>query len=188
MFKPSVVALLTTGLLLSVSVAAQPIEAAMHGGELYQTTASAKDEASTLTQKQTELLRLMNEARQERGLSPLRFSNALQRAAQAHVEDIVSHNYELTHTGSDGSSIGERVRRENYSYRSVGENVAAGHSSAEDTFEQWMNSRGHRENILNPDFSEVGMSYYINAPRTTYDHYWVLVLGRPARIRSLHNH
>ncbi|MGD1854128.1 MAG: CAP domain-containing protein [Leptolyngbyaceae cyanobacterium] len=178
MFRSSVAVLLTTGLCLSTAVEAQSV--AMPG-ESHQPDAIAKNEVSDLTQRQTQLLRLMNEARQERGLSPLRFSNTLQRAAQAHVEDIVSRNFELSHTGSDGSSVADRVRRENYAYRSVGENVAAGYSSAEDTFEQWMNSRGHRENILNPDFSEVGMGYRISAPSTTYNHYWVLVLGRPAR-------
>ncbi|MFG6105612.1 CAP domain-containing protein [Leptothoe sp. EHU-05/26/07-4] len=180
MLQPAMVALLTIGLLLSASVKAQSVEPVV-GGEVPQTTAPSKDSVSRLNEKQSKLLRLMNDARRERGLAPLAFSSSLQRAAQAHVDDIVAHNNRPTHTGSDGSSMSERVQRENYSYRYLGENVAAGYSSAEDTFEQWMNSRGHRENILNPNFSEAGVGYYINAPGTTYGHYWVLVFGRPAR-------
>lgn len=181
MLKPSVVALLTVGLLVSNTVKAQSVEPAVDS-EIHQINNFSKDRVSRQpTEQQTKLLRLMNDARRERGLSSLSLSSPLQRAAQGHVEDIVEHNYPPTHTGSDGSSMSDRVRRENYSYRYVGENVAAGYSSAEDTFEQWMNSRGHRENILNPNFTEVGIGYYINAPRTTYDHYWVLVLGKPAR-------
>lgn len=133
------------------------------------------------TEKQQEMLSLINAARRERGLDSVTFSSALSRAAQVHVEDIVENNYKLTHIGSDGSSVRDRAEREGYATRYVGENVAAGHNSVEETFEQWMNSSGHRANILNPNYTEIGVGYYLNAPRTTYEHYWVLVLGNPSR-------
>ena len=129
--------------------------------------------------KQSELLNLINNVRREHNLEPLSFSESLASAAQVHVEDIVEHNYGPTHTGSDGSSVRDRAEREGYPTQFVGENVAAGHDSVEDTFEQWMNSRGHRENILNSNYTEAGIGYYLNAPDTTYDHYWVLVFGSP---------
>lgn len=133
------------------------------------------------TEKQQEMLSLINAARREQGLNSVTFSSALARAAQTHVEDIVENNYGPTHIGSDGSSVGDRAEREGYPTRYVGENVAAGHNSVEETFEQWMNSPGHRANILNPNYTELGIGYYLNAPRTAYKHYWVLVLGNPSR-------
>ncbi|MFM2433204.1 MAG: hypothetical protein RLZZ511_4418 [Cyanobacteriota bacterium] len=132
-----------------------------------------------MNKKQSELLSLINDARRDRNIAPLRFSNTLSRAAQVHVEDIVRHNYELTHTGSDGSSVGDRASRAGYPNRYVGENVAAGTQSVKDTFEMWMDSPGHRDNILDPDYTEIGIGYYLNAPDTSYDHYWVNVFGNP---------
>jgi uncharacterized protein YkwD len=137
-----------------------------------------REELRQTDDKSLELLRLINNARRDRNIAPLRLSDTLSRAAQAHVEDIVEHNYDLTHTGSDGSSVGDRVRRAGYPHRYVGENVAAGHYSVEDTFEQWMDSPGHRDNILDPDYTEIGIGYYLNAPDTAYDHYWVNVFGK----------
>lgn len=134
-----------------------------------------------MNDKQSELMRQINDARRSRNLPPLRFSNTLSRAAQSHVRDIVEHNFELTHTGSDGSSVAVRARREGYPNSYVGENIAAGNYSVEDTFEQWMNSSGHRDNILDPDYTEIGIGYYLNAPDTSYDHYWVTVFGNPDR-------
>jgi uncharacterized protein YkwD len=134
-----------------------------------------------MNDKQSELIRRINDARRARHLSPLKFSGTLSSAAQSHVTDLVEHNFELTHTGSDGSSVRVRARRENYPSSYVGENVAAGNYSVEDTFEQWMNSPGHRDNILDPDYTEIGIGYYLNAPNTSYDHYWVTVFGNPDR-------
>lgn len=135
----------------------------------------------TMNDKQSELLRRINDARQAEGLAPLSFSNTLSRAAQVHVRDIVEHNYSLTHIGSDGSSVRDRAEREGYPSRYVGENVAAGNDSVEDTFDQWMNSTGHRDNILSLNYTQIGIGYYLNAPNTTYDHYWVTVFGSPER-------
>jgi uncharacterized protein YkwD len=132
---------------------------------------NGKELLLAMNDKQSKLLHKINNARRSRNLSPLRFSNTLSRAAQSHVRDIVEHNFDLTHTGSDGSSVADRASREGYPNRYVGENVAAGNYSVEDTFEQWMDSSGHRDNILDPDYTEIGIGYYLNAPDTSYDHY-----------------
>lgn len=68
-----------------------------------------------------------------------------------------------------------------YSYSTVAENIAAGSRTPSQVFQQWMNSPGHRANMLNPDVSEVGVGFVLNAPRTSYSHYWVLVLAKPNR-------
>jgi len=62
----------------------------------------------------------------------------------------------MTHTGSDGSSVGTRITREGYDWSTVGENVAQGHSSNSAVVKGWMNSAGHRKNILNPLYKEMG--------------------------------
>ncbi|MEM6254642.1 MAG: CAP domain-containing protein [Cyanobacteria bacterium P01_D01_bin.156] len=139
---------------------------------------STTDSDIQLIQHREEMLVLINEARQELGLEALSTSTQLNDAAQKHIEDVIFQNNGLvSHTGSDGSNVAERVERENYFYQTVGENIAAGSESAAGTFEQWMNSQGHRENMLNPDFSEAGIGYFSDTG-TSYGHYWVLVLGR----------
>jgi uncharacterized protein YkwD len=142
-------------------------------------TAWGKDFLLAQNNYQSELLDLINNARQEIGLPPLRFSSSLSRAAQAHAEDLVQNNYVLGHVGSGGSSVSDRAQRAGYSSRFVGENAAAGDSTPNKIFDQWMNSRGHRANMLNSDYTEVGIGYVLNASETTYKHYWVLVLGNP---------
>jgi uncharacterized protein YkwD len=63
----------------------------------------------------------------------------------------------MSHTGSDGSSPFDRIRRYGYNYRRAAENVAAGYSSAQDVMRGWMNSSGHRANILNPRYRDIGI-------------------------------
>ena len=128
---------------------------------------------------QSELLDLINDARENRALSPLRFSNSLSQAAQNHVEDLANNNYVVGHTGTGGSTVVDRTQKVEYSSDFVGENVAAGNKTPEEVFHQWMNSPGHKNNILKPDYTEVGVGYVLNAPDTTYNHYWVLVFGNP---------
>ena len=67
-----------------------------------------------------------------------------------------------------------------YKYFALGENIAAGKATPEGTIRQWMNSSGHRANILNSRFTEIGFGYE-NAPNSRYRHYWVQVFGTPQR-------
>lgn len=124
-----------------------------------------------------ELLRLTNVERQRAGLRPLRLSPQLAQAAQRHAEDMVRNRF-FSHTGSNGSSISDRVRSAGYRFSSTGENIAAGAATPEATIRQWMQSPGHRRNILNPSYTEIGFGY-VNAPGDRYRHYWVQVFGTP---------
>ena len=126
---------------------------------------------------QLELLNLINKTRRQQGLKALTFSSNLTTAAQNHVQDLIDNNT-LGHDGSDGSSVADRVLATGYDYSSVGENVAAGREAPEQVFQQWMDSPGHRDNMLAADYSEVGIGYILDVAGTTYDHYWVLVLGQ----------
>lgn len=128
---------------------------------------------------EAELLRLTNGERRKAGLAPLKLSSQLTRAAQSHAVDMARNNY-FSHTGLNGSSIGDRSKSTGYKYRLVGENLAAGKTTPEATIRQWMNSSGHRANILNGRFTEIGFGY-ANAPNSLYKNYWVQVFGTPQR-------
>jgi uncharacterized protein YkwD len=80
----------------------------------------------------------------------------------------------MSHTGSDGSSPFDRMKRYGYNYRWAGENVAAGQSSPQDAMRSWMNSSGHRKNILNGKFRDIGVGY---ARGGRYGHYWTQTFG-----------
>jgi uncharacterized protein YkwD len=124
---------------------------------------------------ESRLLELTNRERRRAGLAPLSLSRALSAAAQNHAQDMDGKNY-FDHTGMDGSEPSDRTQRMGYSGQMIGENIAAGNSTPEDTIRQWMNSPGHRENILNPDYQEIGFGYSRDGGGT-YNHYWVQVFG-----------
>ena len=128
---------------------------------------------------ENELLKLTNLERQKVGLPPLKLSSQLTRAAQSHAGDMARNNY-FSHTGLNGSSMVDRAKGTGYKYSALGENIAAGKATPEGTIRQWMNSSGHRDNILNPRFTEIGFGY-ANAPNSPYRHYWVQVFGKPQR-------
>ena len=113
-----------------------------------------------------EVLDLVNAERAKVGVAPLRLADDLQNASAIRAREIVQY---FSHTRPDGSSCFTVMRNQG---RTCGENIAAGYGSAYDTVEQWMNSQGHRENILNPNFHELGVGYaYDNY--SEYRHYWV---------------
>lgn len=126
-----------------------------------------------------ELLNLINEFRQQANLSVLEWSAPLFEAAQAHAEDMVQNHY-FDHVGLDSSSPADRAQRAGYSSAFVAENIAAGRENPRDVFEQWVNSSGHRENMLNQNYTEAGIGAVLHAPQTENAHYWVLNLGNPS--------
>lgn len=80
----------------------------------------------------------------------------LTKAAQDHSQDMASHR-NMSHTGSDGSSPDDRITRAGYSWSSYGENVAYGYSTPEKVMAGWMSSPGHKRNILDCSFKEIGI-------------------------------
>nr|WP_112467547.1 CAP domain-containing protein [Streptomyces triticisoli] len=102
------------------------------------------------------VVELVNSERAKAGCSPLTVNAALNRAAQAHSEDMAAHR-NMSHTGSDGSSPGDRITRAGYTWRTYGENVAYGYSTPEQVMAGWMSSSGHKANILNCAFKEIGV-------------------------------
>ena len=120
------------------------------------------------------LLSAHNVERKKAGKAPLKLSEKLTLAALAHAKDMAQH-HTLDHTGSDKSTVSERAKRQGYVYILVGENIADGQHDVDDVMETWMESPGHRENIL-ADFTEMG------AARVKDDkgiNYWCVDLGTP---------
>ncbi|MEM9567623.1 MAG: CAP domain-containing protein [Cyanobacteria bacterium P01_E01_bin.34] len=115
-----------------------------------------------------EILQLVNKERTDRGFSALTLSQKLDAAADLHSEDMATNGY-FSHTGLDGSKVGTRISRAGYTqYNTWGENIAAGYPSAASVVQGWMNSSGHRKNILNPNFTHMGLGYVTNSSGTPY--------------------
>jgi uncharacterized protein YkwD len=99
---------------------------------------------------------LTNNERTSRGLPALAFSAALTNGCQVHANDMAAMR-RLTHTGSDGSNGGVRARRYGFAWVAWGENIASGFTSSQSLVAAWMNSSGHRANILNRSFTHMGI-------------------------------
>lgn len=126
---------------------------------------------------EADLIALINQERGARGLEALAPQGQLTGAARVHSADMACNDL-VSHTGSDGSSPGDRVTRQGYSYRSLGENIYAGGGSASSVLNAWMNSAGHRDNLLNPGFREIGVGYR-HWSGSTYGTYITAVLASP---------
>ena len=102
------------------------------------------------------LLDLMNGARKSAGLSPLTLDPGLAATAQHYACENAARQ-SLDHVGSDGSDILERVRREGFKPSLAAENTGIGYANASRAFAGWMASPHHRENILRPEVTQVGI-------------------------------
>ena len=127
------------------------------------------------------LLSLINAERQAQGLQPYNLQSQLQTAARLHSTDMACNDF-LSHTGSDGSSAGDRVRRQGYNWSWVGENIyATGNTSSsgpQQAFDWWMNSAPHRANLLSPNYVDIGIGYMYRA-ESSYGGYFTAVFARP---------
>ncbi|MEU9234122.1 CAP domain-containing protein [Streptomyces subrutilus] len=103
-----------------------------------------------------EVVALVNKERAKAGCSALTVNAKLTAAALNHSKDMAAHS-NMSHTGSDGSDPGQRITRAGYAWTTYGENVAYGYSTPEQVMTGWMNSPGHRQNILNCAFKEIGV-------------------------------
>jgi len=108
---------------------------------------------------------------------PLQSNALLRRAAEAHAQDMVGHNY-FAHEGYDGSTPGQRVTASGYRYQIVGENIASGPETAVEAADGWLASPAHCENIMDPRFSESGIAYAANGSGTPRI-YWVQEFAAP---------
>ena len=111
---------------------------------------------------------LTNAERIKNGLRPLIWSDSLAAVARAHSEDM-AHNGYFSHTGLDGSSPWDRLARAGIQYWNAAENICAGYSTPEAAVNAWMNSSGHRANILNGSLTHLGVGVaYLDNSRYRY--------------------
>jgi uncharacterized protein YkwD len=110
--------------------------------------------------------------------APLAWNGALAAAALAHSRDMATHRH-FAHKGTDGSEVGTRASRAGYRWRTIGENIAAGQTSAQETVAGWIESPGHCANLMNPMFTEMGAGYDIRREKMPGFAYWTQVFGVP---------
>lgn len=123
-----------------------------------------------------QMLDLVNRRRCNQGLAPLTLNTSLTNAAQNHSSRMASLNF-FNHTDPNNNSTHiTRARAAGYPSNFIGENISAGQSTANDAFLAWWRSAGHKANILNPNYREMGLGYVYNA-NSTYGYYWTQVFG-----------
>lgn len=119
------------------------------------------------------VISLTNQERAAAGLAPLNANSALHAAAQRESNDMAA-NTTMSHTGSDGSTVATRASAAGYSWHAIGENLAVGYTSASGVMAGWMNSAGHRANILNAVYQDIGVAV---ATGPDGKKYWTMVVG-----------
>jgi uncharacterized protein YkwD len=120
------------------------------------------------------VLDLTNNFRRQAGLQPLRLNQQLNTAAQNHSEHMANGDF-FGHIAPDGSTMSDRTTAAGYHHWKISENLAGGYVTPEDAVNGWMNSPGHRANILDGSLQEIGVGYYFLANDTgtiNYQHYW----------------
>ena len=113
---------------------------------------------SKVTSYEQEVIRLVNEIRAENGLKALTYDWELARVARYKSQDMKDNNY-FSHTSPIYGTPFQMIKNFGISYRSAGENIAKGYSTPQAVVNGWMNSSGHRANILNANYTHIGVGY-----------------------------
>lgn len=120
---------------------------------------------SSVSAYEEEVIRLVNNIRQQNGLQPLTANWELSRVARYKSQDMLENGY-FSHNSPTYGSPFQMITAFGLSYRTAGENIAKGYASAQAVVNGWMNSSGHRANILNASYKQIGVSYVAQG------HYW----------------
>ncbi|WP_077324539.1 CAP domain-containing protein [Virgibacillus siamensis] len=152
----------------------KPAEQAEAPAQNQQTEAPAKQEqpeqtsqqqsqnqSQQLSQYEQQVVQLTNKERTERGLSELKVSTELSKVAREKSRDMAENNY-FSHNSPTYGSPFDMMKQFGISYRTAGENIAKGQRTPQEVVNAWMNSEGHRKNILNPSFTHIGVGYVEN--------------------------
>ncbi|GHB40302.1 hypothetical protein GCM10010377_34040 [Streptomyces viridiviolaceus] len=126
-----------------------------------------------LARTTADVVGLTNRERTRAGLRPLAADPRLTAAAQAHSADMVARDF-YSHTDPDGGRPWDRAAAAGSAQRTIGENIACGQRSPADVVEGWMNSPGHRANILKPEFTHIGVGLAGGGRAGTY---WTQLFG-----------
>ena len=129
--------------------------------------------AASVAQANPAHLDAVNTIRAEHGKPALNYDKRLYRAARAHNSDMIKKGF-FSHTGSNGSSVGSRVTDQGFKWCYVSENIAKGQTSLTQVMQSWMNSPGHRKNILSDQAQAFGLQYNPKDGNNS----WVMVLAK----------
>ncbi|CAI5725555.1 unnamed protein product [Hyaloperonospora brassicae] len=124
-----------------------------------------------------EMLGRINAYRSQNGLPPLSLDSRLVSAATMHSRDQ-ANNCKMTHDGSNGSGLGDRIKAHGYDFNSAAENVAGGQNTVESVMTAWQNSPEHRANLLDGDVINVGFAKAVNRGCNGFETYWTQDFGR----------
>lgn len=113
---------------------------------------------TSVTDFESEVIRLTNEARAKNGLSPLAANWQLSRVARYKSQDMKDKGY-FSHTSPTYGTPFQMMKSFNISYKTAGENIAKGYSTPKAVVNGWLNSEGHRKNIMNASFTQIGVGY-----------------------------
>lgn len=131
-------------------------------------TSGSSTSDTNVSTVEREVVRLVNIEREKQGLKPLVLDSKLSSIAGKKSQDMKDNNY-FSHQSPTYGSPFDMLKQFGVSYRTAGENIAAGQRSAKEVVDGWMNSQGHRENILNASYSRIGVGYVSGG---SYGSYW----------------
>ncbi|QQK74466.1 sporulation protein [Salicibibacter cibarius] len=129
---------------------------------------TSEQDIETGSEFEQEVVRLTNEEREAQGLEPLEAHEELAEVAAVKSEDMRDNNY-FSHESPTHGSPFEMISDHGIDFTVAGENIAAGQPSPEQVVEAWMDSEGHRANILNDDFTHIGIGHVEGG---SYGEYW----------------
>ena len=150
-----------------------PVILGSPGGSTGQPTLT--EDQLELTAEESELIDFINAERLSHGLGSVRPSNVLMQVARAHSQDMIDRDF-FDHVNPDGWGPRERLDKAGYNWMTYGENIGGGYTSAELMSNGWMNSSGHRANMLNPELTQIGVGYVAGG---FYGHYWTALFATP---------
>lgn len=129
-----------------------------------------------LEEVRRQIVAAVNEQRRKAGAPPVKANADLDEAAQRHAKDMLTRSY-FAHQSPSGTTVRERAKAAGYRWRTIGENIAEGQLSVAEVMDTWMNSPGHRRNILDKDFKELGVGLAMGPSGGTYRVLWAQSFG-----------
>lgn len=120
------------------------------------------------------VVQLVNIEREKNGLNPLSLDSAISNVARIKSKDMADNNY-FAHQSPTYGSAGDMLNQFGIKWTAWGENIAAGQDTPEEVVNAWMNSEGHRANILSPNFTKIGVGYVTNSNGRPY---WTQMFAR----------
>jgi len=139
----------------------QKQEASKPAASKEQTSQQKQDTApasSSVSAYEKEVVELTNAERKKQGLKPLTLDEKLSKVARTKSQDMKDNNY-FDHNSPTYGSPFDMMKKFGITYRTAGENIAKGQKTPQEVVKAWMNSEGHRKNIMNPNFTHIGVGY-----------------------------